>query len=136
MRQNVALTSSSLLSAVLFTVHLAHDLVFGLDSMSRAGTFTFLLIMLASLYGTVELAGRRSGYVVTLLLGILAAGMPVLHTVGGARSAGRGFYFVWTLLALGASGVFGAALSARGLWRSARARGETPPLQGEARTAG
>jgi hypothetical protein len=127
MRHNVALTVSSLLSVVLFTVHLAHDIVFGLDSMSRAGTFTFLLIMLVSLYGSVELAGRRSGYVVTLLLGIVAVGLPVLHTVGGPRSAGRGFFFVWTLLALGASGVFGAVLAARGLWRSIRAGGETPP---------
>jgi hypothetical protein len=122
MRQNVPLTVSSLLAIALFTVHLAHDFVFGLDSMTRAGTSTFLLIMLVSLYGTVELAGRRSGYVITLLVGILAVGMPVLHTVGGPRSAGRGFFFVWTLLALGATGVFSAVLSARGLWRSFRAR--------------
>jgi hypothetical protein len=116
MKQNVPLTISSLLLIVLFTVHLTHDFVFGLDSMTRAGTFTFLLIMLVSLYGTVELAGRRLGFVITLLLGILAAGLPVLHTVGGPRSAGRGFFFVWTLLALGASGVFSVVLSARGLW--------------------
>jgi hypothetical protein len=116
MKENVPLTIASLLAIVFFTVHLTHDFVFGLDSMSRAGTFTYLLIMLVSLYGSVELAGRRLGYVITLLLGILAAVMPVLHTVGGPRSAGRGFYFVWTLLALGASGVFCAALSARGLW--------------------
>ncbi len=116
MKQNVPLTISSLLLIVLFTVHLTHDFVFGLDSMTRAGTFTFLLIMLVSLYGTVELAGRRLGYVITLLLGVLAAAMPVLHTVGGPRSAGRGFFFVWTLLALGASGVFCAVLSVRGLW--------------------
>lgn len=116
MKQNIALTISSLLSIVLFTVHLTHDFVFGLDSMSRAETLPFLLIMLVSLYGTVELAGRRLGYVITLLLGILCAGMPVLHTVGGLRSAGRGFYFVWTLLALGTSGVFSVVLSARGLW--------------------
>jgi len=128
MRHHVPLTVSSLLSVALFTVHLAHDIVFGLDSMSRAQTFTFLLIMLVSLYGTVELAGRRSGYVVTLLLGILAAGLPVLHTAGGPRSAGRGFFFVWTLLALGASGVFSAALSVRGLWRSARTHRGTPTL--------
>jgi len=121
MRQNVALTIASLVSVVLFTVHLTHDLVFGLDSMSRAGTFTVLLILLVSLYGTVELAGRRSGYVVTLLLGLLAVGMPVLHTLG-PRSTRWGFFFVWTLLALGASGVFSAALSVRGLWRSVRDR--------------
>jgi hypothetical protein len=116
MKPNMVLTISSLLSIVLFTVHVTHDFLFGLDSMSRAETFTFLLIMLVSLYGTVELAGRRSGFVITLLLGILAAALPVLHTAGGPRSAGRGFFFVWTLLALGASGVFSAALSARGLW--------------------
>jgi hypothetical protein len=130
MKQNVPLTIASLLAIVLFPVHLAHDFIFGLDSMTRAGTFTFLLIMLVSLYGTVELAGRRSGYVVTLLLGIFAAGMPVLHTVGGPRSAARGFFFVWTLLAMGASGVFSAVLSARELWRSVRARRGTPSLQG------
>ena len=117
MKQNLPLTISSLLSIVLFTVHLAHDFVFGLDSMSRAETPTFLLIMLVSLYGSVELAGRRSGYVITLLLGILSAVMPVLHTVGGPRSAARGFFWVWVLLALGATGVFSAVLSARGLWR-------------------
>jgi hypothetical protein len=132
MRHNLPLTISSLLAIVLFTAHLTHDVVFGLDSMSRAGTFTFLLIMLVSSYGTVELVGRRSGYIVTLLVGILAAGMPVLHTAGGPRSAGRGFFFVWTLLALGASGVFSAVLAARGLWRSVRARRGTPSLQGSA----
>jgi len=124
MTRDASLTVSSLLSVVLFTVHLAHDIVFGLDAMTRGGTFTFLLIMLVSLYGTVELAGRRSGYVATLLLGLLAAGMPVLHTVGGPRSARLGIAFVWTLLALGTSGVFTAALSARGLWRSVRGRPE------------
>ena len=92
MKQNLPLTISSLLSIVLFTVHLAHDIVFGLDSMSRAGTFTFFAIMLVSLYGTVELAGRRSGYIIMLLVGIMAAAMPVLHTVGGPRSAARGFF--------------------------------------------
>jgi hypothetical protein len=129
MRRDVPLTVSSLVSVALFTVHLAHDLVFGLDAMTRGGTFTFLLIMLAALYGTVALAGRRSGYVVTLLLGALAAGMPVLHRVGGPRSARLGFWFVWTLLALGASGVFTAALSVRGLWHSVRAR-RGAPLEG------
>ena len=128
MKQNVPLTVSSLLSIVLFTVHLAHDFIYGLDSMTRAGTSTFLLIVLVSSYGTVELAGRRSGYVVTLLLGILSAVLPVLHTVGSARSAARGFFWVWTLLALGATGVFSVALSLQGLWRSVRARRGAAPL--------
>jgi hypothetical protein len=122
MKPNLPLVIASLISIVLFPVHLTHDLVFGLDSMTRAGTFTYFAIMLVALYGTVELAGRRSGYVIMLLLGIAAAAMPVLHTVGGPRSVARGFFFVWTLLALGASGVFSAVVSARELWRSMRTR--------------
>jgi len=122
MYRNQALAASSLLSVALFTVHLAHDLVLGLDAMTRAGTLTYLLIVLVWSYAAVELAGRRSGLVLTLLLGILAAALPVLHTVGGERSAARGFPFVWTLLALGATGVLSAALSARGLWSTTRGR--------------
>ncbi|GLC26389.1 hypothetical protein [Roseisolibacter agri] len=122
MKQNVSLTVASLLTIVLFTVHLAHDFIYGLDAMTRAGTFTFLAIVLVSTYGTLELAGRRLGYVVTLLLGLLAAGLPVLHHVGGPRSAGRGFFFVWTLLALGTTGALGAVLSLRGLWSTFRRR--------------
>ena len=120
MKQNLALTISSLVALILFPVHLAHDFIFGLDSMSRPGTFTFLLIMLVGLYGTVELSGRRSGYVIMLLFGIAAVAMPVLHTVGGPRAASHGFFFVWILLALGASGVFSATLAARELLRSLR----------------
>ena len=135
MRQNLPLTVASLLSIVLFPVHLAHDFIFGLDSMTRVGTIAYLAIMLVSTYGAVELAGRRSGYVIALLLGILATVMPVLHTVGGPRSAARGFFFVWTLLMLGAAGVFGIVLSARGLWRSVRARAETAPLSPSPRSA-
>ena len=122
MKQNAALTISSLIAILLFPVHLAHDFVFGLDTMTRSGTSVYLLIMLVSLYGTLELSGRRSGYVIMLLLGIFAMGMPVLHTVGGPRSASRGFFFVWTLLALGAAGVFSTVVAALELWRSMRAR--------------
>ena len=55
-----------------------------------------------------------------LLVGLLAAGMPVLHMRGAhygeiARSAG-GFFFVWTLWALGGLGGLTVILSARGLW--------------------
>jgi len=49
-----------------------------------------------------------------------------LHTVGGPRSAARGFFFVWTLLALGATGVFSIALAAKALWLSFRHRAQSP----------
>jgi hypothetical protein len=55
-----------------------------------------------------------------LLVGLFAAGMPVIHMRGAhygeiAKSTG-GFFFVWTLWALGAIGGFTFILSARGLW--------------------
>jgi biotin transporter BioY len=67
---------------------------------------------------------RRSGYVIMLFVGLFAAGMPVIHMRGAhygeiARSAG-GFFFVWTLWALGGLGGFTFVLSARGLWNLRR----------------
>jgi hypothetical protein len=58
-----------------------------------------------------------------LVVGLLAAAMPVMHMRGAhypdiARSAG-GFFFVWTLWALGGVGGVTFVLSARGLWRRA-----------------
>jgi hypothetical protein len=55
-----------------------------------------------------------------LLGGIFAIGMPVLHTVGSPRAAARGFWFVWTLLAMGATGVFSLVVAARELWKTIR----------------
>jgi hypothetical protein len=46
--------------------------------------------------------------------------MPFLHTLG-PRAAKWGFFYVWTLIALGSTGAFAAVLSARELWRAARA---------------
>ena len=57
------------------------------------------------------------------VLGLVAIPLPVIHMmgkgvgVGGniANSSGA-FFFVWTLLALGVTGLFSVILSVRGLW--------------------
>jgi hypothetical protein len=80
-----------------------------------------VVILVIWLYGTLVLAGRRSGYVIILLGSLLGAGIPVIHMrgagVGGefAKSSGA-FFFVWTLLALGVTATFSVILSVRGLW--------------------
>ena len=61
-----------------------------------------------------------------LLVGLFAAAMPVIHMRGAhygeiAKSTG-GFFFVWTLWALGGLGGFTFALSARLLWSLRRGR--------------
>lgn len=128
-RQNITLTISSLLTLVLFSLHLTDDVLHAKAGLDLSGTVICLLIMLVLLYGTVELSGRRLGYVIMLLGGIAAAYMPFLHGLGPGATK-WGFFFVWTLLALGVSGSFAAILSMRALWRSIRTGASRPALQG------
>jgi hypothetical protein len=78
-------------------------------------------ILVVWLYGTLMLAGKRSGYVIILLGSLLGLVVPVMHMkgagVGGAIAASSGgFFFIWTLLALGVTALFSVILAARGLW--------------------
>ena len=123
MKQNAILTVTSLLSILLLTLHVTDDIVRGISKAEPSDIALLVLVVL--LYGTLVLGERRSGHVITLLVGLFAAGMPVIHMRGAhygeiAKSAG-GFFFVWTLWALGGLGGFTVILSARGLWNQ-RAR--------------
>ena len=109
---------ASLLSILLLTLHITDDIVRGISKAEPANVA--LVVLVVFLYGTLLLAGRRSGHITMLLVGLFAAGMPVIHMRGAhygeiARSAG-GFFFVWTLWALGGLGGLTFILSARGLW--------------------
>ena len=128
MKNTILLTIASLLSILFMTLHLADDIVRGFEK-GELSNLTVVPILVTWLYGTLVLAERRSGYVITLLGSLLGAGVPVIHfmarggVAGGevAKSAG-GFFFVWTLIALGVTAVFGFILSARGLWSLRRHR--------------
>jgi len=122
MKESTILLVTSLLSLLLLTLHISDDIVRGISKAEPSNTA--LLVLVVFLYGTVALAERRSGYVIMLLVGLFAAGMPVLHMRGVhygdiARSTG-GFFFVWTLWALGGIGGLTFVLSARGLWNLRR----------------
>src|SRR5215470_9038429 len=120
----VVLSIASLLSILLLTLHITDDIVRGISNAEPANTALLVLVIL--LYGTLVLAERRWGHVIMLLVGLFAAGMPVLHMRGAhypeiAKSTG-GFFFVWTLWALGGLGGCTVILSARGLWNLPRRR--------------
>ena len=113
------LTTTSLLSVVLMSLHITDDIVRGI-SRPGADNVGAVVIFVVWLLGTLVLAERRSGLVIMLLGGIFAAAMPVLHMRGVryptiATSAG-GFFFVWTLVAVGVTGTFAVLLSAHALW--------------------
>jgi hypothetical protein len=124
MKQTALLAVASLLSILLLTLHITDDIVRGISKAEPANIALFVLVLF--LYGTLVLAERRSGHIIMLLVGLFAAAMPVIHMRGAhygdiARSAG-GFFFVWTLWALGGLGGLTFILSARGLWRLRRPR--------------
>jgi hypothetical protein len=119
MKHNVTLTIASLISILFTSFHHADDVVRGM----APGGFSNLvpvLFLLVWLYATLVLAGRRSGYVIILVVSLLASGLPVIHMRGAGLGFGTtrsgGFFFVWTLIVLGVTALFSLILSARGLW--------------------
>ena len=127
MKPNALLTVTSLLSILLMTLHITDDIQRGLSPAAADNVFG-VVILAVWLVGTLLLTERRSGYVIMLLGGLFAAAMPVLHMSGTgypaiAKSSG-GFFFVWTLFAVGSTGTLSVILSARALWllRSSKPR--------------
>jgi len=122
MKDHVTLTVSSLVSIVLFSLHWADEVARGIEpgTMSAVGG---LVILLVWLYATVVIGHKRAGLVFLVLASLLAAGVPILHMqhagwVGGriAPNSGGALFWVWTLIALGTSGMLSLALSIRRLW--------------------
>ena len=123
MKHNVTLTITSLLLILFLTFHLADDIRRGYEPGGLSNLVGGVLITVVLLYGTLVLAERRSGYIIMLLGSLLAMFVPYIHMKGkGVGLASRmaytsgHFFFVWTLIAIGALGLFCAILSARGLW--------------------
>jgi len=118
MKQGTMLIVASLLSILLLTLHVTDDIVRGISKAEPANTALAVLAVLV--YGTLVLGERRSGHIIMLLIGVLAIAMPVMHMRGAhypeiAKSPG-GYFFVWTLWALGGVGGFTVMLAARRLW--------------------
>ena len=121
MNRDVILTITSLLSILFATFHISDDVVRGFEP----GGFKNVsggLMLVVWLYGTLVLAGRRSGYIIMLLGAILGMLMPAAHMMGKGLVGGRVanssgmFFFVWTLLFLQVTAMFSFVLSVRGLW--------------------
>ena len=122
MKHNATLAITSLLSILFFTFHLADDIVRGFEE-GGVSNLTAVPIFVVWLYATLVLAGRRSGYAIILLGSLLSLAVPVLHMKGkgvgvasGIANSSGGFFFIWTIIALGVTALFSVILSVRGLW--------------------
>jgi hypothetical protein len=123
MNRNLLLTISSLLAILFGTFHLADDVVRGFEPGGLNNLIMGVALTVVWLFGTLVLGGRLSGYIIMLLGGLLASFIPYVHMSGkgvGAAGSVAGssgqFFFVWTLFALGATGIFSVILSILGLW--------------------
>ena len=124
MKRDVELTVLSLLSLLFLTFHMTHDVL-----RQAVGAVAYpipVAVFALWLYGTLMLSGRVSGYVVMLFGGLIGAGMIVVHSHGVVVGKSGGFFFVWTLFALAATGWVTMILAARGLWSAFRARRRSP----------
>ena len=125
MKSNRLLVIMSLLSILLMSLHITDDIVRGI-SPPGADNVGAVAIFVVWLIGTLLLTERRLGHAIMLLGGLFAAAMPILHMKGArypaiATSPG-GFFFVWTLIVVGATGMFTFILAARALWLTRPAR--------------
>ena len=120
MKPNLALTVTSLLSLLFLTFHMTHDTI-----RQAEGSVTYpipIFVFAVWLYGTLMLSDRVWGYVIMLFGGLFAAAMIVIHSKGLVVGKSGGFFFVWTLFALGTTGWVTMTLAARGLWTAWRSR--------------
>lgn len=122
MKHNVMLTIASLLSILFLTFHLSDEIARG---MERGGLNMVIPVFILAvwLYGTLVLAGRRSGYIIMLLVAIFGTGIPILHMTGAGLVGGRvapgssgALFWVWQNFTLCVISIFSFILSVRALW--------------------
>jgi hypothetical protein len=140
MKRHLMLTIASMLSVLLMTFHFTDDILYH-GGMSPGEVLAATIIPVAWLCGTLLLVERRSGYLISAVVALLAVTVEFVHVraaggvvAGGIAKSGPPFFFVWTLLMLGVTGSFSFVLSVLGLWNlqrgrsrpHANARGEGP----------
>jgi hypothetical protein len=119
MTHNVTLKITSLLSVLLFAFHWADEISRGME-VGTLSAFGGVVILVVWLSGTLVLGDRRSGYIISLIGGILGLGVLVLHMSGKGMMGGRiapnspgAFFWAITLVVLGTTSTISAILAVR-----------------------
>ena len=125
MKRNLVLIVASLLSLVLMICHLTQDTI-----RQPEGSMTYpipVAVFALWLYATLVASDRIWGHVMMLLSGLFSVAMIVMHARGIVVSQSGGFFFVWTLFALSATGSLTILLAARDLGLAIRRHRTLPP---------
>lgn len=129
MKKSSLLVITSVLSVFFMSVHLACDIIIGMEKGGPANLIA-LPILTVWLYGSLVLAGSRWGYIIMLVGSLFGLTMPIIHMKGSGInsevvSSSVAFLFVWTLISLGVTSLFSLVLSSHLLWKLQR------PTQGK-----
>ncbi len=116
------LTIASLLSILFLTFHFSDEIARGMED-GGLNMVIPVLVMALGLYGTLVLAGRRSGYIIMLLVAIIGTGIPILHMSGAGLVGGKvaadssgAFFWAWGNMAMCTISAFSVILAVRSLW--------------------
>ena len=122
MKENVALTITSLLTILFLTFHLSDEITRGMEP-GKLNMVIPILVLGGWVYAALVLSGRRSGYIILLLGAIIGTGIPILHMSGAAglissriANSRAAFFWVWHNFTLGVVSACSLILSVRGLW--------------------
>jgi hypothetical protein len=125
---HVTLKVTSLLSVLLFAFHWSDEISRGME-VGTLSAFGGIVILVVWLSGTLVLGDRRSGYIISLIGGILGLGVLVLHMMWKGMMGGRippnspgAFFWALTLVMLGTMSTIAAILAARALWTTFSSR--------------
>ena len=122
MKQSLLLTVTSLVSLLFLSFHHADDVVRGFAPVKFSNLIVIVFMVIWLYVTTLVYAERRAGYILILVLSLLASGVPVIHMTRAGLSGGRlanspgHFFFVWTLIMIGATTLFSVLLATRALW--------------------
>lgn len=114
MQPNTLLRGTSVLSAVLLSLHISQDIVLGLDP-AGLNHLVGVGILLVIVCGAMLLHERLIGKIIMLLGGVMALAMLPIHMRNGLRpeflARDGALLFVWTIYLLGVNGAFSIILA-------------------------
>jgi hypothetical protein len=124
MKENVLLTTTSLLTILFLTFHLSDEITRGMEP-GKLNMVIPVLVLGGWVYAALALSARRSGYIILLLGAIIGTGIPILHMSGPSglissriANSRAAFFWVWQNFTLGVISACSLILAVRGLWNT------------------